>query len=163
MKMKIKMTLLLTAAALLMGGCGKSAVSESTADTAAAEVTAADLLDGIEDEKLDGIIMSGDEQFDKNAGKFFSVESADILDGGILYNTEGGYADEISAIKFADGIDGQKILKDRLESRTSTFRDYRPEELDKLEKAKVLKIGGFDVLIISDRADEFEKALGKKL
>ena len=81
---------------------------------------------------IDGIIMAGDEKFDSSAGKLFSVESADILDGGIMYNTEGGYADEISVIKFADGVDGQQIMKDRLESRTSTFRDYRPEELDKL-------------------------------
>ena len=162
MKMKIK-TALLLAAALLLGGCGSGAVSESSADTAAAEVTAADLLDGISDEKLDGIIMAGDEKFDSSAGKLFSVESADILDGGIMYNTEGGYADEISVIKFADGVDGQQIMKDRLESRTSTFRDYRPEELDKLGKAKVLKTGGFDVLIISDRAEEIEKALSEKL
>ena len=164
MKMSNRSAALISAAVLLLGGCGAngSEIAESSAEVqSAAAVDAAQLLDGINEEKLDGKLFSGEEKFDSNAAKFYGTDS--IEDGGILYNTEGCYADEVSAVRFSEGTDGAALLKTRLEDRTATFRDYRPEELDKLKKARVISVGGYDILIISDNADGIEKQLRESL
>ena len=163
MTMKNRLICGVLAAALMLGGCGSTNSTADTAESTAAQISASQLLDGIDDTLLDGKISMGDEKFDGNTDKFYGVELSKIEDGCILYNTDGGNADEISAVRFADGVDGEGIMKDRLDDRKATFRDYKPDELEKLEKAKVFSVGGFDILIISDRAGEFEGMLREKL
>ena len=159
MKMKNSMLAAALAAVFLLGGCGAGSTDESTGDSAPvteakSDITAEQLFEGIDEEKLDGRLFTGDEKFDKNLAKLYNTDAENIVSGGMLYNTEGIYADEISAIKFRDGTDGEALMQARLDSRTATFRDYRPEELDKLSKAKIISAGGYDVLIISDNAED---------
>jgi len=168
-KKTIKTAALILTAMLMMCGC--SANNNTKADTSsaaagtekAADISAEELLADISHDNLDGRLSKGDGKYDKNAAQFYETGFANILDGAILYNENGGYPDEVSAVKFDEGIDGQELLKQRLESRTATFRDYRPEEVPKLENAKIFNAGGFDILIISDDADNIEKQLKEKL
>ena len=168
-KKMIKTAAVIFAAVLMMCGCStKTDTKEDTSSAAinaekAANITAEELLADISQDNLDGRLSKGDGKYDANAAKFYGTGFANILDGAILYNENGGYADEVSAVKFDEGIDGQELLKERLESRTATFRDYRPEEVSKLESAKIISLGDFDILIISDDADTIEKQLKDKL
>lgn len=169
MTKKSKTAAVILAAMILLCGCSAAGKAEkdSTAASAGtenkADISAEELLADISSENLDGRICKGDGIYDKNAAKFYDTGFANIIDGAILYNENGGYADEVSAVKFDESIDGQELLKDRLESRTASFRDYRPEEVGKLEKAKIFSAGGFDILIISDDADTIEKQIRDKL
>ena len=167
-KKTIKTAALILTAMLMMCGCSanndtKTDTSSATGTEKAADISAEELLADISHDNLDGRLSKGDGKYDKNAAQFYETGFANILDGAILYNENGGYADEVSAVKFDEGIDGQELLKQRLESRTATFRDYRPEEVPKLENAKIFNAGGFDILIISDDADNIERQLKEKL
>lgn len=167
-KKTIKTAAVIFAAVLMMCGCSanndtKTDTSSAASTEKAADITAEELLADISSENLDGRISKGDGLYDKNAANFYGTGFANIIDGAILYNDNGGYADEVSAVKFDESVDGQELLKERLESRTASFRDYRPEEVGKLEKAKIFNAGGFDVLIISDDADAIEKQIKDKL
>lgn len=167
-KKTIKTAALILTAMLMMCGCStnnntKADTSSAAGTEKAADISAEELLADISHDNLDGRLSKGDGKYDKNAAQFYETGFANILDGAILYNENGGYADEVSAVKFDEGIDGQELLKQRLESRTATFRDYRPEEVPKLENAKIFNAGGFDILIISDDADSIEKQLKEKL
>ena len=169
MMKKSKITVAVLAAMLIFCGCGaegKSSGDGTAADSVsekAVDISAEELVSGISSENLDGRLHKGEDKYDKNAAKFYETDSGSIIDGAILYNENGGFADEVSAVKFADGTDGQGLLKKRLDSRTATFRDYRPEEVGKLESAKIFSAGGFDILIISDDADDIEKQIREKL
>ncbi|MCR5539402.1 MAG: DUF4358 domain-containing protein [Ruminococcus sp.] len=166
-KKTIKTAAVIFAAMLMMCGCSANNKAKEDSPAAntekAADITAEEMLADISSENLDGRISKGDGLYDKNAANFYGTGFANIIDGAILYNDNGGYADEVSAVKFDESVDGQELLKDRLESRTASFRDYRPEEVGKLEKAKIFNAGGFDVLIISDDADSIEKQIKDKL
>lgn len=161
--MRNKLTAILLAA-LMLTGCGSSGESSSPdSSSAAADITARELLADIDNDLLDGRICMGEEKFDSNAEKFYGVGIDSIEDGGIMYNSEGGCADEISAVRFTDQTDGAALLQKRLEDRTATFRDYRPEELDKLENARIFSAGGYDLLVISDDAEALARQLEQKL
>lgn len=151
-------------AAMMLAGCGNGGADSSYDSVqSAVTVTAREALADISSEKLDGMTCMGDESFDNNAEKFYGVGLESIEDGGILYNAEGGYADEVSFVKFKAGVDGGALLQKRLADRTAAFRDYRPEELPKLEKAKLISAGGYDLLIISDDAEAIAAGIEDKL
>ena len=169
MTKKNRYTALILAAAIMLGGCSaknnadkdKSSSAEST--EAAADISAEELIEGISGDNLDGRLHKSEGKYDKYAAKLYGTGFENISDGAILFNEEGGYADEVSVVKFAEGTDGQELLKQRLDDRISTFRDYRPDEMTKLDNAKIFSAGGFDILIISDDADNIEKQLKEKL
>lgn len=171
MRMRNKIIAAVLGAALVItaAGCtsGSGTSDGNTADSTSAEknadITAEALLSDIDNSLLDGKLIKGEDKFDSNAAKFYGTELENIEDGGILYNTEGVNADEVSAVRFKEGTDGQALLKKRLDDRTATFKDYRPEEVGKLESAKLFSAGGYDVLIISDDADKIESQLREKL
>ena len=51
-----------------------------------------------------------------------------------------------------------KILKDRVDVRRHDFEGYKPEELPKIDKARVFEANGYSILVIADNAEEIEKA-----
>ena len=168
--MKNKIFILTLTAILLMTGCASGGGENSTENNDSvqaaetnADVTAEELLGDISSDLLDGKLLKGDEKFDKNAAKFYGSDLENIEDGGMLYNTEGYNADEVSVVRFKEGTDGGALLEKRLEDRTATFKDYRPEEVSKLEDAVIFSAGGYDVLIISEDHVEIEKKLRDKL
>ncbi|MBQ8965916.1 DUF4358 domain-containing protein [Ruminococcus sp.] len=160
MMTKIKALFIPLMMTLALAGCSSvnTAANSSSADPSA-PATAHTLLDNVEDDLLDARFFLGNERFDNNTKALFGAELSSLSDGGTICNAEGGYADEVTVLKFKDDTDGQALLEQHLESRRNTFRDYRPDELAKLDKAKILEIDGFDVLIISDNADAIEAAM----
>ncbi len=103
----------------------------------------------------------GDQNFDNNCEKLYSIKLSEISDGGIIYSETGGYADEISIISLKSGDTESAItaLEARKETRTKDFTGYKPDELDKIEKAEIFKINGYAVLIISENAGDLAEVV----
>lgn len=160
---------LLAAAVFMLCSCGLSsgsaddgAVSAPT-ESVQAQITVAEVLGEINNDLLDGSAVKGEELFDKNAEKFYSIDISQIEDGGILYSTSGANADEVSVIRLNDDTNAQEILESRLAGRHSTFDGYAPEEMPKLESAEIFTQNGFAVLIISDEHEAIAKQIKDKL
>lgn len=137
---------------LSMTSCGadnaiSSEASESAVtSTADSGKTAKDILSAIEGDHMDASTFYGEDSFTKNTDK--------LRDGGILYSSDGNYADEISMLKMADGSSAKSQLADRLSYRLNQYENYKPEETKKIQAAKIFQAGDYWVLVISDNADE---------
>jgi hypothetical protein len=139
--------------------------SVSSAQTQSAEEILSGLKDEISESNLDSSAYFSEEAFENNAKKLYATEYSDLSDGGILYDGTGSTADEISMIKPADGDTDNAVsaLEARKEMRIRDFTGYKPEELDKIEDARIFSQNGWAVLIISDNADSIEKTLKTKI
>ena len=105
---------------LSMTSCGadnaiSSEASESAVtSTADSGKTAKDILSAIEGDHMDASTFYGEDSFTKNTEKLYGIEADKLSDGGILYSSDGNYADEISMLKMADGSSAKNQLADRL-------------------------------------------------
>jgi len=144
---------------------GALSVSSQEAEPLKAQQLLEKALEAAPDSLLDTTTAKGDTSsygFDNYCKKlYFGTRKDDLEDGVISYASSGGNADEVSVLKAADP-DKQdeltKILEQRRDMRYHDFEGYKPEELPKIEKAKVFEAGGFSILVIADNADEIEKA-----
>lgn len=148
---------------LMLTGCGSSAYGSGANDRPRDDLTAREILSEYKGEHLDGLICKGDEEFDNNVEKFYGISIDSIEDGGILYSTDGGYADEITILSFYSNVDGGALLQKRLEERTKLFEDYNPDEKLKLKYAKITAAGKYSVLIIAENSWDIERKLQDKL
>lgn len=113
----------------------------------------------IKDENLDALAVYKEDVFTSNCEKLYGISEEKLEDGGILYASSGGLADEISIIKLSDGGSGRSILEERLSVRKNTFANYKPEEMPKLEKSQIFEVEGYWVMVISDNVDEIAKEI----
>ena len=138
------------------------------------ELTAEELLkkalDSAPDSLLDATTAKGDSSdygFDNFCKKLYmGTMPDDLADGAISYASTGGNADEVSVLKAADPAkQGEltKILEQRRDMRHHDFEGYKPEELPKIEKARIFEAGGFSILVIADNAENIEKAFMNSL
>ena len=142
-----------------------AAMSGSTEFDMSAEEYLKAALEKAPDSLLDETTAKGDTSsygFDTFCAKLYGGLSADELsDGAISYASSGGNADEVSLLKAADDEKQSELtarLKDRLDMRRHDFEGYKPEELPKIDKARVFECNGFCVLVIADNAEDIEKA-----
>ena len=103
---------------------------------------------------MDASTFYGEDSFTKNTEKLYGIEADKLSDGGILYSSDGNYADEISMLKMANGSSAKSQLADRLNYRLNQYENYKPEETKKIQAAKIFQAGDYWVLVISDNADE---------
>jgi hypothetical protein len=121
--------------------------------------SAESVLSGIKNEYLDASAYYGGEVYASNCKKLYGIELDDVEDGGIIYSSGGGYADEVSLIKMSDGSSAEGYLKERLSQRTNTFENYKPEEVDKLNSAQIFQVGDYWALVISDDAEDISQEI----
>lgn len=150
----------------MLSGCGNADTAESSVtasevsqEDSAQSFTAKDILAQIDDPLLDGSAYFGDEIFEKNCEKLYGIPVSDIEDGGIIFASNGGNADEISMVKFKENDVGERILKERLDSRATTFETYKPEEMTKIDSAEIFQAGDYWVLVISDNVTELTEKI----
>lgn len=90
------------------------------------------------------------------AQMIYAIEESFVEDS-CIYVSSGATAEEIAVIKCKDR-DAVKKVKEALELRvaeqTESFRDYVPEELDKLGKAVIKEKGNYLILSISNDNDK---------
>lgn len=179
----MKIRLIFCACALMLSaslcGCGSedssSGINTDTADSAdSAESTAEkknyDLKALSEtvakaDQELTKTVLFSDKLFEKNCKNLYDCEYSELRDGVILYNSGGGKANEISVICRNDGdtVTALNALKKRAEQRARDFDNYVPEELPKIQTAKIFAVGDCAVMIISDEASSIEAAVRELL
>lgn len=142
-----------------------AAMSGSTEFDMSAEEYLKAALEKAPDSLLDETTVKGDTSsygFDTFCAKLYGGLSADELsDGAISYASSGGNADEVSLLKAADDKKQSELtakLNDRLDMRRHDFEGYKPEELPKIDKARVFECNGFCILVIADNAEDIEKA-----
>ena len=85
-----------------------------------------------------------------------------IDDGAVLQTASGGVADEVSVLHLKKSEDvsiARQKLEARVTERRNQFNGYKPEEVYKLDNARVVVQGNYAALIVSDDADTIEAAL----
>lgn len=171
--MNIKKILpLMCSASLLfaMTGCSDKAESSSSSkdngnQSEASSVTAQEILTDVKDkfggDKIDSAAFFTDDLFKKNCKKLYATEYEKLSDGGIIYAGSGGWADEVSLIKPADGDYDRAVnaLEARRDMRITDFTGYKPDEISKIESCEIFVSGDYAVLIISDDASDIAQEI----
>lgn len=157
MNLKVKTGCLVASliAVLLFSGCGESTGA-----------TAKDIYSGIEAEvkleNVDTTVSTGDMVYEDSFKDLYGLSMDEIDNGVISYSETGGLADEISIIKVKDEGDVNRLksaMNDRIERRKQVFQGYKPEEMKKIDSARVMVYKEFVALIISEQAEEIELAI----
>ena len=176
--MRAVLLLTVLTAAVMAAGCGsgdesgrglssaaESAVSEGSADCAAAIAELRDELTAADSQNLTGSALLGEDIFNSSCLRLYRFGYDELEQGMILFNEEGRLADEISIIRRRDGdtAKAEQALRERKMQRYSDFDGYVPEELPKIESGRVFTVNGCCVLMISDNADRLEKLIRDKL
>lgn len=137
--MKKWMLLILTLAiALGAAGCGKAKTVDAQALSSA--------LSGAE--IYDDILTQLPEDM---ARRFYGMDEGELT-AGILYYGTGATAEEIAILQCRDEAAADKALenaKARIEAQKTSFADYRPSEVPKLDSAVLQKVGLTVIVVVS--------------
>lgn len=101
----------------------------------------------------------GEEAYDDNFDNLYGVQYDMIDDGALLQTSTGGVADEISVLHLKKNEDvsiTRTKLQDRITERINEFSGYKPEEVYKLDNAKVIVQGNYVCLIAAEDSDSME-------
>lgn len=166
---KAAAVLLALAVAVSLCGCGSregEQGSEPSAQSAAEQLAAAsELMDKLTQSglcpELDERADIGSDEFATACDKLYGESADKFSDGGIMFVSSGATADELSVLK-SDSADCAELLEQRRQRRYKDFEGYAPAELDKIEKARIFTAGGLTVMVISDKAEEVERLLGRE-
>ena len=144
-------------------GSVSESVSEAS-DSSTATGTAAEITAKIqEDVKVPGMAEIG---ADRMAG-YYDVATDKIDSYSAYICGSGAYPDEIAVFKMksADDVNAVKsVLEKRVESQSTAFKDYTPDEMYKIDGNNVVTSGNYVALIIcADNAKAIEdfKAMAK--
>ena len=111
------------------------------------EVDIATVSDGLLNE-----ISYEDELSEVDYDLVYDMEGIEVSESAV-YVSSGATAEEIAAFKCKTEEDAKKVkevLGNRVEEQKESFQNYVPEELEKLEKAVIVKEGKSVVLSISN-------------
>lgn len=111
---------------------------------------------------LDEWYSYGEDLYDDSFDNLYGVQFDMIDDGAVLQTSSGGVADEVSVMHLKKSEDvsiAKNKLEDRITERRQEFSGYKPEEVYKLDNARVVVQGNYVALIVSDDADQVEAAL----
>lgn len=147
--------LLLLACALALNGCG----GKTDAPQAAAS-TCAGYADLIQAAAGGSATMDVTEKY---LEKTLFIQAADLADWAFRRDGEGATPEMILVLRVKDGADGARIrqaVADYLAERTLQYRDYQPDQMYKLEKARVLARDEWICLSVTPDAEKARKALG---
>lgn len=79
------------------------------------------------------------------------------------YLSEGGTAEEISVVECSDSVEAVKVrnaFESRVSNQINSYKDYIPEELEKLNSPVIRVKGKYVVLCISDNNDKANSIIG---
>ncbi len=136
------------------GGGGHSGPACKDILTACSEVAA--------EGTFDTVVSYGEDLYTDSFPTMYGLDYDLIDDGAIIYTASGGTADEISIFHLKDQKDvslARQKLAERQESRRNTFAGYVPEEVQKVDDARIIVQGSYVALLISDDNDAMETAI----
>lgn len=169
---KIKMlaalsVLTLTASAVLYGcgGSGDAKKTSTMASSAAASSAKSSQTAVVDVTKVADRLLNEIKYDDKLAEA--EKESLDVIYPGlpkdkikamkIYVSSSGGTSEEIAAFEANDEETAKEIetkLKERVETQKTSFKNYVPEELKRLENALVIRKGNYVYLSVSGDPDK---------
>lgn len=155
MKQKLILILAIILVISIFAGCGGSKDNVKCVDIVKA------CKDAAAEGTLDEWYSYGEEVYDESFDNLYGVRFDMIDDGAVLQTSAGGVADEVSVLHLKKSEDvsiAKTKLQDRITERTQEFSGYKPEEVYKLDNAKIAVQGNYVALIVSDDADQIEAA-----
>ena len=154
MKLK-KFIAALLAPAMLLAGCSSN---DGTDAGTAANVPPTEIVNAILAEVP---IASGIEKSKEDIPDFYSdIDLSQVESAAFVICASGAYPDEIAVMKCTDPANASAVksaLEKRLASQTELYSTYTPDEMYKLENAKVYTAGNYAVFLAvsdNDRAKE---------
>lgn len=142
--------------AMLLTGCN-SENAENTANPNPAEVR-----DAVVNEIA--LLSAAPKNVDELEFYYGDIDSSKVEDAAFCLSV--GHPDEIAIIKFKSADDAkaaESALKKRVEKQIETFKDYDPDNMYKLETAKVYVSGKYAVLLAVDDNDKAKSIVDGKL
>ena len=165
--------LTLTASTVLYG-CGGSgdAKKTSTTTSSAAALAKSSQVAVVDVTKVADRLLNEIKYDDKLAEA--EKESLDVIYPGlpkdkikamkIYVSSSGGTSEEIAAFEANDEETAKEIetkLKERVETQKTSFKNYVPEELKRLENALVIRKGNYVYLSVSGDPDKAKSIIGE--
>ena len=148
-----KVCILTAVTAVLLSGCSKASKTVDASKLATRLATEISYQDEITTIDLD------------TASMIYYFDDANI-NQAFIYEGSGATAEEVAVFDCATEEDAAKVetaVNERVEEQKESFRDYVPEELNKLDAAVVQKTGCYVVLSVSNDADTAKKIIGEEL
>ena len=121
------------------GAAEADPVTDSAAEAAKADVTAADITAVVMAEIE---LMSPVEKTAENIEAFYDIDTSTITDMSVFICGSGAYPDELAVFRFADADSaktGAESVQKRLDSQLALYKDYTPDEVYKLEEAVIIQ------------------------
>lgn len=160
--LKLAIVLILFVLSLMLSGCKSQSdgAKKSAGATAAPSLTCKDYADRLQSAAEYGEMTDANEKY---LEKYLLISASDLEDFAFRRDNDGASPEMILILKVKSGADQAKIKKavqEYLEERTLQYRDYQPEQLFKLEQAKVLENGPFIALAVCKDEAKAISALG---
>lgn len=107
---------------------------------------------------IDEIDFATLTELDDDRLNFFYKIDDDIIDSYSAYICgSAGFPDEIAAFKLSDGVDAQQVtnaIDSRRETLVGNFKDYRPEEMPKIDSSVLFTKGNYIIFVVSGENDK---------
>ena len=152
---------------ILLTGCGNNGGGNTNTDggagTPAPDVEPAVIVSAVLDEIP---ITSGVEKSKADIPDFYSdIDVSQVESAAFVICASGAYPDELAVMKCADSAAAGAVksaFEKRLSAQSELYSTYTPDEMYKLESAKVYTVGNYAVFLAvsdNDRAKEIADAL----
>ena len=161
--MKLKMFIAAALAPImLLAGCNSN--DGAGTDAPAANVPPTEIVNAVLTEIP---IASGIEKSKEDIPDFYSnIDLSQIESAAFVICASGAYPDEIAVMKCTDSSAAAAVksaLEKRLEDQTELYSTYTPDEMYKLENAKVYTTGNYAVFIAVSDNDKAKEIVDGKL
>lgn len=157
--MKKKLLALLIIPAMLFAGCGESG-SDAKVSTAAAKTVTDAALSAVE------IASAVTKTADDLKDYYTTVDTAMVEDASFVLCGSGAYPDEYCAIKVTDTANANTVLdavKEHYEKQKKTYETYTPDEMYKLDGAKLYVSGNYVIYLACSDNDAAKTAVDEAL
>ncbi len=146
--------MLVIASVFSLSGCSEEPkeAENATPTKAISEITADVLNCGIEFPEM---VEVSEENFQIK----YSLSEGDYEEFSLWWAGSGADADEVCIIKAGDKEKVKKAVEDRLEGQKETFKDYVPEQYDKLCETEVKTKGDYVYWLCTNDNEKAQKAL----
>lgn len=147
---------------ILLTGCGNNNSGDTnTNGGSAAPVSDAEPTDIVNAVLAEVPITSGIEKSKADIPDFYSdIDVSQVESAAFVICASGAYPDELAVMKCADSAAAGAVkaaFEKRLASQSELYSTYTPDEMYKLESAKVYTVGNYAVFLAvsdNDRAKE---------
>lgn len=148
----LQAAVLIVSAFSLVTGCGKDSDSSAEASKPLKEITADVINCGVEFPEM---VEVAEDNFQLK----YSLTADDYDEYSVWWAGSGADADEVCLIKAKDSKKVKDAVSDRLEGQKQAFKDYVPEQYDKLCKTEVKTKGDYVYWLCTNDNSKAEKTL----